>query len=455
MAAFLLGESPRRAESLKDDPELAAFLAGHERLADLGSWWRGAAGETASLASGAKSHSDWTDVRLVESPETGGALPVVAGYEILREIARGGMGVVYEARQTSLNRPVAVKLILHGALASGADRRRFATEAASAAKLKHPNIVVIHEVGEHAGQPFFSMEYIAGENLARIRAARTADAAESRPLRRRSRAGGAVRPRPRRVASRHQAVERAGGRHRPRAGDGLRPRQAGRRRRQAHRHRATAGNAVVHGAGANRRTGRGDRPRVRRVRVGGAVVRADHRRAAASGIDASGNAAVGARGRAAVAAAAQSERAAGARDDRAEMLGERPGEPLCIGAGRGGRPPAVSRGRVAEHQQSEPARSLRSHARAEPIRSRDSRLVADADARGVDRGRGARGGVFQRGARSVAPHDQPGDHPHDGGRGDGARVLGAASRLVSPARRCARGSCGRSGWGTWRGLPRS
>jgi serine/threonine protein kinase len=159
LAAFLDalagGQRPEGATLAGDDPELAEFLAQHERLAELGSWWRAAAGE----ADG--------DIRInAQSEEI--ALPELPGYEIIREIARGGMGVVYEARQTSLNRLVAVKLILHGALASGADRRRFATEAAAAAKLKHPGIVVIHEVGEHSSQPYFSMEYVAGESLAKL-----------------------------------------------------------------------------------------------------------------------------------------------------------------------------------------------------------------------------------------------------------------------------------------------
>ena len=89
-------------------------------------------------------------------------------YELIDEIARGGMGVVYRAKQTSLNRIVAIKMILSGHLAGEEDVKRFRTEAEAAANLKHPGIVAVHEVGVYEGQHYFSMDYIEGPSLARI-----------------------------------------------------------------------------------------------------------------------------------------------------------------------------------------------------------------------------------------------------------------------------------------------
>src|SRR5262245_30164382 len=97
----------------------------------------------------------------------GEPLPVIPGYEILRVIGQGGMGVVYEARQVDLGRTVAVKMISAGRLGPRVVAR-FRLEAEAAARLQHPNVVQIFEVGQVNGQPFFSMEYVAGSSLAEL-----------------------------------------------------------------------------------------------------------------------------------------------------------------------------------------------------------------------------------------------------------------------------------------------
>jgi WD40 repeat protein len=161
IAAYLeaaeAGRPPDQDGLLRQHPDLAddlrAFLDNHQRLARLGQPLRAAEGPTLGLSE-------------TPSGETGlGRVRYFGDYELLEEIARGGMGVVYRARQVSLSRVVALKMILAGQLASEADVRRFQAEATAAANLDHPHIVPIFEVGEHEGQHYFSMKLVEGGSL--------------------------------------------------------------------------------------------------------------------------------------------------------------------------------------------------------------------------------------------------------------------------------------------------
>jgi serine/threonine-protein kinase len=100
-------------------------------------------------------------------PASSATLPRVTGYEILGTLGHGGMGMVYRARQVPLNRLVALKMLRADVAAGPGERARFRAEAETVARLQHPNIVQIYDLGEHEGRPFFSLELLEGGSLAR------------------------------------------------------------------------------------------------------------------------------------------------------------------------------------------------------------------------------------------------------------------------------------------------
>src|SRR5262249_5633534 len=152
------GESPTLAEFEARFPQFAGELRLQTELEQaLVPSSQLASGDADTLSSLGRLAARTTRFRLA---------PQVPGYEILGELGRGGMGVVYKARQLSLNRLVALKMLRDGALAGPGALARFRAEAEAVARLQHPNIIQIHEVGEANGLPYFALEYVAGGSLA-------------------------------------------------------------------------------------------------------------------------------------------------------------------------------------------------------------------------------------------------------------------------------------------------
>ncbi len=184
LAAYLkaveAGQAPDRQALLVRYPELAGelaeFFAGLDQLEGLAAPLRAvrepAAGPCDAQPVG-ETVDDVTQTGPALTPPAAPALPTsrpgspyIPGYEILGVLGRGGMGVVYLAQQVALKRLVALKMIRAGSQADEADLARFKIEAEAVARLAHPNIVQIYDVGEHNGQPFCSLEFVGGGTLA-------------------------------------------------------------------------------------------------------------------------------------------------------------------------------------------------------------------------------------------------------------------------------------------------
>jgi tetratricopeptide (TPR) repeat protein/tRNA A-37 threonylcarbamoyl transferase component Bud32 len=168
LAAAAAGRAPHREELLARHPDLAAELTSFFADQDAVDRWTEPLRPVAQAALTEAVAGALTPPggECAHAP-SGAPLPSLSGYELLEEIGRGGMGVVYKARQKGLGRLVALKMIRAGGLLGEADLRRFRNEAELIAGLDHPHIVPVHEVGDHDGQPFFSLKFMEGGSLAR------------------------------------------------------------------------------------------------------------------------------------------------------------------------------------------------------------------------------------------------------------------------------------------------
>jgi tetratricopeptide (TPR) repeat protein/predicted Ser/Thr protein kinase len=157
---------------LDDDPQVDEFTQRFPRHADI---IRDRLEEPTEATEATKATlplpagMEGTATAVPARPVREGKRPIaIPGYEILGELGRGAMGVVYRTRQKGLGREVAVKMVLSGQFAGPHELERFRSEAVQLAKLQHPNIVQVFEVGECDGRPFFAMEYVPGGSLARL-----------------------------------------------------------------------------------------------------------------------------------------------------------------------------------------------------------------------------------------------------------------------------------------------
>ncbi len=266
--------------------------------------------------------------------------PTLDGYEILSELGRGGMGVVYKALDTRLKRPVALKTILARELATPESLARFQAEAETVARLQHPNVVQVYAVGEQRGIPYFAMEFVAGGSLARkldgtpwppVVAARLMEVLLCR------RSGASPRDHP----PRPEASQRPARRRRDSQGGRLRSGQKPVRRLRPDGNRRDPGLAELHVARASGGKAKPDRSRSRRLRARRDLLRAARGSTTVQSVERAGDS-----------GSSEARRTGGAfevgagpsprrRDDRAEVSAQGRIGTICHSRGPRGRPEAL------------------------------------------------------------------------------------------------------------------